>query len=371
MKKVLLISILLTIIFSCEKGTDFCDSKECQNYFKIWKDLFISRNQLTESYFIDHVFPYKTEIESWNDGQSFRVEYKIRIDWAEAILSDQFSIWLDPSTAGLFPSIPTPRSTYLSKDQINKLLDIFAFSSTMHKVATIDHLKYSTRADAISELQTASGIENLGKGEVYYQNPSFREDLGHPLLRVSATINLSENKCMQGTLDLATGDNEIRETACVIYWCFVRGTKITLSDGSLMPIEKVKPSDEILSYNIEKLSIENDIVEKIDSVYHSNIIKISFDDSTINENTADHPYYVKGKGWCSFKPSETFKNYKIKTKQLQTGDVCFKMVKNKLLETKIKTIAEIPGKVITYNISKLHKNKSYFANGILVSTEEN
>jgi hypothetical protein len=371
MKKLFLISILITFIFSCEKETDFCDSKECQDYFKIWRELFISRNQLTESYFKEHVYPYKTEIDTWNDGQSLRVEYKIRIDWAEANLSDQFAIWLDPSTTGLYPSIPIPRSTFLSKDQINKMLSIFAFSSSIHKVSKTDHLKYSTREEAINELKAASGIEELGQGEVFYLSPSFRVDSGHPLLKVNATINRNENKCMQGTLDLVKGENEIRQTVCVIYYCFVKGTKITLSDGRSLPIEEVRPSDRILSYNIEKRAVEEDIVQKTDSVYHNNLIKIYFEDSTINENTEDHPYYVKDKGWCSFKPSEAFKKYKIQTKQLQPGDVCFKILNNKLVEAKIKDITLIMDKVITYNISRLERNKNYFANGILVSTEEN
>lgn len=371
MRKVILISILLTLIFSCEKRTDLCDSDECEKYYAIWKDLFISGNQLTTDYFEDHVFPYKTGIESWNDGQSFRVEYKIRIDWAEANLSDQFAIWLDPSTAGLYPSVSAPRSTYLSKDQINKMLDIFAFNSSIHKVEQVDHLRYRTRGEAINELQTASGIEDLGQGEVYYLSPGFREYPGHPLLRVNATINLKENQCMQGILNLVTGETEIRQTVCVIYFCFVKGTKITLPDGSLAAIEKVKPSDKILSFNFESRLPEEDIVNKIDSAYHSHIIKISFDDSTVNENTADHPYYVKEKGWCSFEPSETLKKYKIETKQLQPGDICFKLVNKTMVETKIKTITEIPGEVMTYNISRLNKNKSYFANGLLVSIEEN
>lgn len=371
MKKVLLISISLAIIFSCEKETDFCDSRECQDYFKIWKDLFISRNQLTTAYFDDHVFPYKTQIDTWNDGKSFRVEYKIKIDWAEAILSDQFTIWLDPSTAGLYPSVPAPRGTFLSQSVIDKLLNIFAFSSAMHKVVAIDHLSYDSRADAINELQTASGINDLGNGEVIYENPGYNPGSGHPLLRVEAVIKSGENKCMNGTLNLVTGEKEIRQNPCVIYFCFVKGTQIALRDGRMLPIEKVRPADRILSFNIEKWSVDDDIVERIDSVQHSNIIKISFDDSTLNENTADHPYYVKGKGWSSFKPSETFDKYKIKTNQLQSGDICYKMLNDKIIETKIIKIDEIPGELITYNISKLRKNKNYFANGILVSTEEN
>lgn len=217
MRKYLLISSLLAIIFSCEKETDFCSSKECQDYFSIWKTLFISRNQISESYFDDHIYPFRTQIDRTNDGQFFRVDYKIKIDWAESNLSDQFAIWLDPSTAGLYPSIPAPRSKFLTKDQIGEMVNIFAFNSTIQKVSAVEHLKYGSRKDALNELRVASGISDLGDGEVFYISPGFFEDPGHPLLRVKATINQSENRCMQGILNLVTGECEIRETACIVY----------------------------------------------------------------------------------------------------------------------------------------------------------
>jgi hypothetical protein len=219
-------------------------------------------------------------------------------------------------------------------------------------------------------LETSSGVGGLGSGEVYYQNPSFNEDLGHPLLRVTATINRNENKCLSCNIDLVTGENEVRNQPCAIYFCFVKGTKISISDGRFIPIEKLKITDEVFSLNIDKWTIEKDIIQKMDSVIHSNIIQITFTDSTINSNTSDHPYFVKDKGWCSYKPVETFTKYNINAKQLQVGDICLKEVENKLIEVKIKAIIETPGEVMTYNLSKLSKNKNYFANGILVSTEQ-
>jgi hypothetical protein len=371
MKKLYLILILFPVIFSCEKQVDFCNSKECQTYFNIWKDLFITRNQLTEAYFDKHVSPWRTTIDTWNDGISFRVEYKVKIDWAEANLSDQFIIWLDPSTAGLYPSIPAPRNTYLSKTQINNMLNIFAFSSEMHKVTMIERLKYASRKEAVKVLESASGVNNLDAGEVYYQNPSFNTDPGHPMLRTGATLNQGNNDCMSCNLDLVTGETVVRHEPCVIWYCFEKGTSVTLANGKSLYIEKVRINDKILSLNTENFSLEEDVVLKIDSVIHNNMIRISFSDGTINYNTADHPYFVKGKGWCSFKPAETFKKYNLKAGQLKSGDICFKTVSNKLTEVKIKTITENPGDVMTYNITRLAKNKSWFANGILVSTEEN
>jgi hypothetical protein len=369
MKKLYFILILFPVIFSCEKQVDFCDSKECQTYFNIWKGLFITRNQLSETYFDRHVSPWRTTIDTWNDGISFRVEYKIKIDWAEASLSDQFIIWLDPSTAGLYPSIIAPRSTYLSKTQINSMLDIFAFSSEMHKVAMIDHLKYGSRKDAINVLESASGVNNLDAGEVYYQNPSFNEDPGHPMLRTGATLNQGNNECMSCNLDLVTGVTVVRNEPCIIWYCFKKGTSVALVEGKSLHVEKVRINDKILSLDTDKFSLEEDVVLKLDSAVHSNVIRIFFSDGTVNSNTSDHPYFVKEKGWCSFKPAETLEKYNIKAGQLQAGDICYKTLNNKLTEVKIKTITEDSGDVMTYNISRLAKNKSWFANGILVSTE--
>lgn len=370
MRKTFLIGILFTILFSCEKKNDFCESNECDKYFRIWKELLISRNHLTEAYFNEHIFPYSTTIDSWNDGKSFRVEYKIRIDWAEAKIWDQFIIWLDVSTNGLFPSIPTPRDTYLNKDQIDKLVDKLAFSSSIHQIAMIDQLKYSTLEEALQELRIASGIDNLRSGQVVYEEPSFQIITGNPILKSGAVISDAENKCISCQIDLVTGETEVREHPCRIYYCFAKGTQITLKHGKSLPIESLKNNDTILSINIKSLSVEEDIIQKMDSVIHTDMIHIKFNDSTINYNTSDHPYFVKGKGWCSFKPEETMNKYGINTKQLQIGDVCFKYKNNLLTEVKIEMITEQPGAVMTYNISRLAKNKNYFANRILVSNEQ-
>lgn len=218
MRKILLISFVFTILFSCEKKNDLCDSDTCKTYLEIWKNLFITRNHFTEEYFNQHILPYSTTIDSWNDGKSFRVEYIVKIDWAEAKLNDQFIIWLDPLTSGLFPSVPTPRSTYLSKDQVNKLIDKFAFSSSIHEVAMIDQLKYASLEEAIQVLKTVSGVNHLNAGQVFYEEPSFQECLGHPFLRSGATINQAENKCMSCQIDLVSGETEVRQQPCVIYF---------------------------------------------------------------------------------------------------------------------------------------------------------
>ena len=215
MKKTIIICFLFTFLFSCEK-IDLCESDNCTKYLDIWEELFIVRNQLTQDYFNKHIKATYSEIDSWNDGQSFRVEYEVKIDWAEVTLSDQFIIWIDPSTEGLYPSLQLPRSTWLNKSQINSALDLFAFSSSIYNVAMVDHLKYSSRKEAKTILEEASGINNLEDGEIYYESPSFNECPGHPFLRIRDEIDRSKNKCISCKLDLVNGENEINNVPCWI-----------------------------------------------------------------------------------------------------------------------------------------------------------
>jgi hypothetical protein len=172
-------------------------------------------------------------------------------------------------------------------------------------------------------------------------------------------------------MDLSTDYFQADKNPCAIYFCFARGTKITQNNNQTRSLEKLNNGDTILSLNRKTMKIESDIIEHIDSVVHSDIIMISFNDLTENRNTTDHPYWVKNKGWSSYKPSETLQKYNLKTKQLQIGDTCLKFKDNSLTEVLIKNISENPGKIITYNIGRLKRNKSYFANGILVSNEDN
>ena len=152
-------------------------------------------------------------------------------------------------------------------------------------------------------------------------------------------------------------------------FCFVKGTFITMSDGTKKPIERIMPGDKILNVDIQTSRILEDSVIDMVSPEHNCLVSITFSDGTIDKNTFDHPYYVNGKGWCSFKPETTMLNYAIEAKKLTIGDTCFKYHNGELEEVTIKKIVESFIKTKTYNISKLKYRNSFFANGILVSNE--
>ncbi len=247
-----------------------------------------------------------------------------------------------------------------------------AFSSDMNVISSINELKYHSLAEAMNAVIRGSGVDTLCTSDLYYDPPNLSmAPSGQPYLRAYGILNWNENKCITGLLNLYTGEVKTIFNQCMIIFCVTKGTLITKSITSRVPVEKIKTGDTILSVNTNSMKIEKDLVLKIDSVIHKDIVEIKFSDNTILSSTCDHPFYVKGKGWCSYKPLETLQKYKLQAKQLKTGDTCIKYHDNTLMEVQIKSFSGNTGDVKTYNISRMKYNKSYFANGILVSTEEN
>ncbi|MFD0963831.1 DUF6443 domain-containing protein [Pseudofulvibacter geojedonensis] len=155
-------------------------------------------------------------------------------------------------------------------------------------------------------------------------------------------------------------------------YCFTAGTKISMSNNGFKAIEDVKVGDYVKTFNIETNKIEISKVLRIDTPIHSNLVKVGFSDNTINNNTQDHPYYVKNKGWASVNPELTYKNYGFKVNKLDIGDICFKLInKNELIEIKVVnfTINKLQQK--TFNLSDVEKNNNFFANGVLVHNKFN
>ena len=150
-------------------------------------------------------------------------------------------------------------------------------------------------------------------------------------------------------------------------YCFIKGTKIKLSDGTERNIENIKIGDKILSYNLETKQSEEDIVDRIDSPIHNNMIVVKWEHTT-NTNTFDHPYYsVVKNDWVSYKPELTLINYDIDIQQLVVGDIGLFINENgDIIESKLLSVEEINETTKTYNLTIVRNNNNYFANGMLV-----
>lgn len=134
-------------------------------------------------------------------------------------------------------------------------------------------------------------------------------------------------------------------------------------------IEYIKVGDTVLTYNFIKKELVMALVENIVSPVHHKLMKIVFSNGKEIVSTEDHPYFVNEKGWCSFSPEQTLKNYGIETGQLVISDNCLSVKNNKVKKVKVVQIVPFEKRIKTYNLSKIENSNNYFVNGILVNNE--
>ena len=145
--------------------------------------------------------------------------------------------------------------------------------------------------------------------------------------------------------------------------CFVKGTKISMSDNTIRNIEDVKIGDIVITYNEETKEQEPGEVIGIASPLKSNIVEYKLSDDVIIKSTTCHPYWVVNKGWSSFSPLLTKELYDFDVEQIEENDILLTIDSKEVIIDKITEL--ITKKVMTYNL-KISGNHTYYANGILV-----
>jgi RHS repeat-associated protein len=124
--------------------------------------------------------------------------------------------------------------------------------------------------------------------------------------------------------------------------CFTKGTLIYTASG-LKSIEEIKTGDSVYSYNIEADKVELNKVINTLSRETQGIYEITAGKETIHV-TAEHPFYVSGKGW-------------VKAKDLKKGDK-LKSSDGKL-SVQITAIKQVSETVVVYNM-EVDGNHNYF-----------
>ena len=192
-----------------EPGT-LCNADTCVVYQSVWKDLFLEKNNLTESYFTNHIELCNSTVGNWDDGVSFNICYKIRLGWAIAYMCDQFIIKIDKDNQ-LYPALDVPRGTYLTKDQIRSVINFKAFSSQITKLSGTEILKYNTMDSALKELIHKAKVNTL-----CLRNITINSSNGNLTLVAGAQYNNEVNSCIYATIDLITGETAISDGPCYI-----------------------------------------------------------------------------------------------------------------------------------------------------------
>ena len=203
----------LIIFTSCTKiKLEQCDDPNCETYLQVWEHLFKSRNGISDAYFDKHINVSKIAISTWASGETFDVEYVVNIDWARIESHDQFIIKINKDD-DLYPTLKVRKGEYLNEEELNDVVEMLAYNSVITKVAPLTKLKYSSKKKAVDALQKKAGTDKVKFDRLYFKRPLHNND-GSPYLKGSGTIDYDDNKCISGSINLATGEGEANEDVC-------------------------------------------------------------------------------------------------------------------------------------------------------------
>ena len=146
--------------------------------------------------------------------------------------------------------------------------------------------------------------------------------------------------------------------------CFVKGTLVTMADGSYLPIEAVQEGDVVLTYNEETGEQQPGTVTEFKVYTKDSIVKLSLSNGTTIQATAEHPFWIVDKGWCSVDAKAAKEDHGIEVSQLEIGDTLLDENNNKVVLAGIEEKQQVPYQAV-YNLT-VQQNHTYYANGILV-----
>jgi len=146
--------------------------------------------------------------------------------------------------------------------------------------------------------------------------------------------------------------------------CFAKGTLVSTPIGQI-EIEKLVVGDTILSFNELTKTLETSTILELANQKHHNLFELSFSGKTVIA-TDDHPFYFNGQ-YYSIKENN---KYRQQTQLLQMGQQVSFLINGQLQTMELTGIKRIELCETTYTITKLDRNKLFFANGACVATEE-
>lgn len=161
--------------------------------------------------------------------------------------------------------------------------------------------------------------------------------------------------------DVAISDIEFDGTGV---HCFAKGTKVLTPSGNTM-IEQLKVGDEILTWNEQLRVTETAIVLEMATQKHHNLYELDFGGTKIIV-TDDHPFFANEQ-FYAVKPNST---YGIKASELTVGQELRMLENGVMVPKKLISMHKLESCQETYTITKMNKNRLFFANGMCVVVEE-
>lgn len=154
--------------------------------------------------------------------------------------------------------------------------------------------------------------------------------------------------------------------------CFAKGTKVQIDKKSAKNIEDLKIGDFVLTFDFTSKKTIPAKIEKLDSVFHHNLVTYIFKSGLKITSTQDHPFLILNKGWSSLNPIQSgqYKGFE-KINKIAVGDHFQTSINyDQLTYDELLKIEFLNDTQITYTICKLSNGNNFIANGFIVGVEE-
>lgn len=171
---------------------------------------------MSEEYFNSHISQISVSSHCWNSGITFRVEYKVRIDWAVIQNYDEFLVKLYSSEPA-YQYLNIQRDSFFNSDQLNEIIDLKIMNSAIGPVKSLDCLLQNNSINAIHAFQDSTNSIYIFPKQISYEVPGkFPRKDGYPYFIGYGIINQNANQCIQGYYNLYTGEFFAHEDPCII-----------------------------------------------------------------------------------------------------------------------------------------------------------
>jgi hypothetical protein len=196
-------------------GNVLSDSQQI-NYFNIWKAILLKKNSMTEDYYKNHISKQVITSSEWSGGISFRVDYIMHIDWIDIKCSDAFFVKMNSSYTP-YGYLNIPRDVFFDQGQIESNITNGANSEiSVYNLA--GKIKYKDCCELINAMKKNSGYEQAEIDYASYYVPgNVPRENGDPYVMIKGTVNKTENLCLNGHMNLITGECKVWLNACVFY----------------------------------------------------------------------------------------------------------------------------------------------------------
>ena len=124
-------------------------------------------------------------------------------------------------------------------------------------------------------------------------------------------------------------------------------TPINMADGSYKRIDEVEPGDLVKVFNEESQSIEFAPVTDLNIAWHDNVHYLYLDSGKVLRPTANHPFLVRDKGWCTISGLDELN---MGAGLLEVDDYVYQLTEDNILKwVKVTNIVPFEGNYLTYN----------------------